>query len=197
MIWTARAVCGYPGGMPHALLRPWRPEDANDLHDAVASSPDLATQLPVADLAAAEACRDFIAARLAPVTDGGRNVAIEVGGAVVGNVGISAVERRHGTGWVHYWLTTSARGKGLAAAAVATVADWALTEHDLFRLELGHRVNNPASCAVARRAGFLAEGVERAKLAYAGERFDVETHARLLTDPTPSGSRLEVAPGTW
>ncbi|WP_440697198.1 GNAT family N-acetyltransferase [Clavibacter nebraskensis] len=44
-------------------------------------------------------------------------------------------------------------------------------------------MNNPASCRVARRAGFIAEGIERAKLRYGDERFDVETHARLATDP--------------
>ena len=53
----------------------------------------------------------------------------------------------------------------------------------MFRLELGHRVNNPASCQVAIAAGFAVEGVERAKLRYGQKRFDVETHARLATDP--------------
>lgn len=48
--------------------------------------------------------------------------------------------------------------------------------------ELGHRVNNPSSCTVATRAGFAAEGVERFKLHYGGERFDVDFHARLCTD---------------
>lgn len=50
-------------------------------------------------------------------------------------------------------------------------------------LELGHRTNNPASCVVARRARFLVEGLERQKLRYGDERFDVELHARLATDP--------------
>lgn len=48
-----------------------------------------------------------------------------------------------------------------------------------------HRTNNPASCSGARRAGFLAEGIERAKLEYGSQRFDVETHARLASDPVP------------
>ncbi|WP_235994945.1 GNAT family N-acetyltransferase [Nonomuraea montanisoli] len=52
----------------------------------------------------------------------------------------------------------------------------------LFRLELGHRVDNPASCRVAAKAGFLAEGIERGKLVYDGVRHDVERHARLATD---------------
>ncbi|WP_346425826.1 GNAT family N-acetyltransferase [Plantibacter flavus] len=84
---------------------------------------------------------------------------------------------------------TSARGGGLATRAVRTVADHAFRE-GLFRLELGHRVNNPASCGVATRAGFLPEGIERQKLAYGADRFDVELHARLATDPVPDGDLL-------
>ena len=183
--------------MPHALLRPWRPGDAGALRSAVTISPDLITQLPVDTLTTLAACTRFIEEHLAPASDAGRHLAIERDGAAVGNVGIGAIDRRHGTGWVYYWVAAPARGRGLAAAALGALAQWALTDGDLFRLELGHRVNNPASCAVATRAGFLAEGLERAKLAYGDERFDVETHARLRTDPAPSGAALPVASGTW
>ena len=41
------------------------------------------------------------------------------------------------------------------------------------------------SRTVATRAGFIAEGLERKKLQYGAERFDVETHARLRTDLRP------------
>lgn len=121
------------------------------------------------------------------VVDQGRALAVALvdGDAVLGGTAVSAIDRRHGTGWVSYWLARDARGRGLATRAVATLSAAALEEAGLFRLELGHRVNNPASCAVAQRAGFLAEGVERAKLRYGDERFDVETHARLATDPSP------------
>lgn len=51
-------------------------------------------------------------------------------------------------------------------------------------------MNNPASCVVAERAGFIAEGVERAKLKHGDERFDVELHARLATDPVPDHTGL-------
>jgi RimJ/RimL family protein N-acetyltransferase len=44
-------------------------------------------------------------------------------------------------------------------------------------------LNNPASCAVAAGAGFLSEGIERQRLAFDGTRYDVERHARLVTDP--------------
>jgi RimJ/RimL family protein N-acetyltransferase len=55
----------------------------------------------------------------------------------------------------------------------------------LERLELGHRVNNPASGAVARAAGFVHEGTEREKFLVDGERIDVLTYGRLRSDPWP------------
>lgn len=185
--------------MPQPLLRPWRDGDAAALRSAVATTPDLMTQLPIAALDSREACAAFIAEHLVPSREGGRNLAIVLDGDAVGNVGMSAVDPRHGNAWVFYWVAASARGRGLAARALSTLAAHALDPAgaDLFRLELGHRVNNPASCAVATRAGFVAEGVERAKLAYGRERFDVETHARLRTDPASSTPLLQVAPGTW
>lgn len=70
--------------------------------------------------------------------------------------------------------------------ACRSLARWAFDDAGLFRLELGHRVNNPASCGVARgAAGFAVEGLERQKLEYDGVRFDVELHARLATDAHP------------
>lgn len=165
------------------LLRPWRASDAPDLLLACTTTPDLATQLPTAETTTVEAARAVIADHLTP-GDTYRPWALEVDGAVVGTVALSALETRHGTGWASYWLASAGRGRGHASAALAAAAAWAF-ERDFFRLELGHRVNNPASCGVATRAGFVAEGVERAKLRYGDERYDVETHARLATDPYP------------
>ncbi|WP_182112237.1 MULTISPECIES: GNAT family N-acetyltransferase [unclassified Actinotalea] len=172
-----------------AALRPWTVQDAPALRDAVAQSPDLATQLGGAALRTVEDCADYITAHL---LDRGLH-AITVDGVAVSTVGISHLDPRHDTAWTSYWLTASARGRGLATRAVATVARWAFDELGLFRLELGHRVNNPASCRVATAAGFTAEGIERAKLRYGAERFDVETHARLRTDPRPEIEPLALA----
>lgn len=168
--------------MPH--LRPWLPSDAPALLDAVSGAPDLAPQfggaLPATpDEAAAHIERSLLFHERA------KNWAVEVDGVAVGNVGLSAIECTHDTAWAYYWLAPAARGRGLAARGLAALAAWAFDD-GLFRLELGHRVNNPASCAVARAAGFAAEGIERAKLRYGAERFDVETHARLVTDPSPT-----------
>ncbi|MBD3942745.1 GNAT family N-acetyltransferase [Microbacterium sp. NEAU-LLC] len=174
------------------LLRPWSLDDAAALQDAVATSPDLERQLGPSTPATESESRDFIARRLAPSRER-VNAAIVVDGRAVGNVGISSLDRVNDIGWVYYWLGTDARGRGLAARAAATIAAHGFGELGLFRLELGHRVNNPASCGFATRAGFLAEGVERQKLRYGSERFDTETHARLATDPAPDVDLLALS----
>jgi RimJ/RimL family protein N-acetyltransferase len=172
------------------VLRSWQAADAPALRDAWLSSPDLGTQFGDADLSTDEHARDFIAQVLVS-EDTRQNWAIVAGGVAVGNVGASAIEYRHETAWISYWLAWSARGRGYATRALTTVADWAF-DAGLFRLELGHRLNNPASCGVATRAGFITEGTERQKLKYASERFDVELHARLATDPAPVTNSLHI-----
>ncbi len=166
------------------LLRAWSPLDAPALVDAVAATPDLATQLPLDQLGSVTTARRFIVSTLR--SNPTRRVwAVVDDGVPVGSIALTHIDRRHGTAWVSYWLASAARGRGLATRALAAAAEWAFTHGELFRLELGHRVNNPSSCAVACRGGFVAEGVERQKLRYAGERFDVELHARLASDPAP------------
>lgn len=168
-------------------LRPWRPTDASVLLTASAD-PELARQLGGRTFDDETAAAAFIATTYR--FDGhARNWAVVDDGVLVGNVGVTAIEHTHGTAWISYWLTPGARGRGLATRALVTAADDAFGL-GLHRLELGHRTNNPASCAVATRAGFRAEGVERDKLLYGDERFDVETHARLATDPAPDVTGL-------
>lgn len=119
--------------------------------------------------------------------------AIDLGGVAVGNVSASNLEPRHNTGWVSYWVAEPARGKNLASRAVATVCAWLFMQRDTFRLELAHRVNNPASGRVAANAGFIVEGLERQKLRYGAERFDALSYSRLATDPNPSAELLRIS----
>lgn len=67
----------------------------------------------------------------------------------------------------------------------STTTEGDLIERGVERLELGHRVNNPASGAVARHAGFIREGTERGKFLIGGQRIDVDTYGRLHSDPSP------------
>ncbi|MGN8048684.1 GNAT family N-acetyltransferase [Curtobacterium sp. 22159] len=172
---------------PVAVLRPWRRADAPALVVASAD-PELARQLGGVRFSDVEDAAAFIAS-VYRLDDRSRNWAVVEAdggsGAVLGNVAVTSIEHTHGTAWVSYWLLPRARGRGLATRALVAAVDDAVAL-GVHRLELGHRTNNPASCAVATRAGFSAEGIEREKLRYGEERFDVETHARLATDPRPA-----------
>ncbi|MFC9942021.1 GNAT family N-acetyltransferase [Streptomyces pratensis] len=168
------------------LLRPWRTDDAPAVLRAFAP-PEMARQTsrPVATTAEA---LEWIACREGERTAGsGYTWAVVREGAALGSVAVTAVDHVHNTGWVSYWTTEAARGTGIAAAGVRALARWAFDSLGLHRLELGHRTNNPASCAVALRAGFAVEGIERKKLRYGDTRYDVERHARLATDDVNDG----------
>ncbi|GAA4422998.1 hypothetical protein GCM10023169_18080 [Georgenia halophila] len=168
------------------VLRPWASRDASALIAAAQSAPDLAAQFGSADMSSRRAAEVFIEQSLR-FDEQVKNWAVVEDDVAVGNVGASAIEFRHETAWLYYWLSSAARGKGYATGALVSVCDWAF-ENGLYRLELGHRVNNPASCRVATAAGFQAEGIEREKLRYGSARYDVETHARLVTDPAPAAT---------
>ena len=154
---------------------------------AFASAPDMARQGDVADLASAE---NYVSWLLDPESRH-RPWVIAVGDRLVGLVCVS-VDEANRSGWFSYWMHKDARGRGWVTRAAATVADLALRQWGLEQLELGHRVNNPASGAVARAAGFVKEGTERAKFLIDGERIDVDTYGRLRADPAPRFEPLPV-----
>lgn len=169
------------GGGPQPILRRPRRADASDVLDAFCSNPDMARQGAVTDIAEAER----YLGRLLGDGPAHEPWGIALDGCLVGLVCVS-VDEANRSGWFWYWMHATSRGQGLMGRAAATVADWALTQRDLERLELGHRVNNPASGAVARRAGFRKEGTERGKFFINGERIDVDIYGRLRTDPFPT-----------
>ena len=168
--------------MSEVLLRPWHVSDGVALLVARNTDPDLDKQF-ANDFHTEDEAAAYISEFL-EFNDQIKNWAIVVDGVPIGNVGLSNISKSNQSAWAYYWLAANARGHGYASNALATVADWAF-RNQIFRIELGHRTNNPSSCRVATNAGFLVEGLERQKLKYGAERFDVELHARLATDPSP------------
>ncbi|MFJ2767727.1 GNAT family N-acetyltransferase [Streptomyces sp. NPDC087300] len=174
-----------PGGIEAGgglSLRPWREEDTAEVLAAF-RAPLMERQADEPVDSTGTAAR-WIARRAAErAADSAYAFAVvDAGDRPLGHVAVGAVNRVHDTGWVSYWTVPRARGRGVAARGCAALAHWTFTELGLFRLELGHRTDNPASCRVAHAAGFAVEGLQRRKLAYDGVRHDVELHARLASD---------------
>jgi RimJ/RimL family protein N-acetyltransferase len=108
-------------------------------------------------------------------------------GRLVGNVSLWGVDPAALTASVGYRTAPWARGQGVAPAAVDAVTGWAFGALGLERVELPHRVANPASCRVAQKCGYLLEGVLRQEYRDDdGVRWDCHLHARLAADPPMS-----------
>jgi RimJ/RimL family protein N-acetyltransferase len=75
-------------------------------------------------------------------------------GALLGSVGLQAIDWDMRAADVGYMLGAHARGRGLATRALQLAADWAFAELGLERVELRTMHQNAASRAVAERAGF-------------------------------------------
>jgi len=164
-------------------LRRWRVADALRL-TAAHQDPDMINQGGIRDTASAV---DWIG-RVADLDNGHVYAVADAEDHPVGCVAVTNIDR-HQVGWTWYWTIADIRGRGVARDALRALVDWAHHDAGLYRLELGHRTNNPASCGVASSAGFMFEGLERQRLAYDGTRYDVERHARLAPDPLQTPQR--------
>ncbi|WP_120002843.1 GNAT family N-acetyltransferase [Nesterenkonia muleiensis] len=176
--------------MTSPALRRLALDDAEDVLAGFTADPEMERQGEVKDLESAQTYIRF----LTNAEEGNHGFAVDVSDRCAGVVGINGATR-HKLGWFFYWMHPDFRGQGLTASAAAAVANWALSSRDsggggFERLELGHRVNNPTSGAVAQAAGFIHEGTERKKFLVNGERIDVFTYGRLATDPVPETSPL-------
>jgi RimJ/RimL family protein N-acetyltransferase len=104
-------------------------------------------------------------------------------GTFLGQVGVS-VCGRYQSAELFYWVTPSARGRGVASSAVSLVCDWAFA-NALERLQLVVHLENDASHHVAARCGFTREGTLRGYERFKGRRPDVVSWSLLATDARP------------
>jgi RimJ/RimL family protein N-acetyltransferase len=86
------------------------------------------------------------------------------------------------TGELGYLVAPSARGRGVASAALSQLTDWAFAEHDLVRIELLISVANEPSKRVAARCGYIFEGVLRSLYFKQGMHEDTEIWSRVASD---------------
>jgi RimJ/RimL family protein N-acetyltransferase len=104
------------------------------------------------------------------------------GGELQGAVGINAITWQHRVGQIGYWVAPEARRNGVASRSVRLLADWALHDLGLARVEIRVDVENEASQGVAEAAGFTREGVLRSRAESKGRRWDEVMFSLLPAD---------------
>lgn len=113
----------------------------------------------------------------------GAGWAIARGGEVIGQISLRCIDLENGAGELSYWILPHGRGANVAPKALCELSSWVFGSAGFHRLELAHSVNNPASCRVAQKSGYPAEGVKRQQVHHADGWHDMHTHARLASDP--------------
>jgi RimJ/RimL family protein N-acetyltransferase len=100
----------------------------------------------------------------------------------VGHIGLWLSELRHGRATAGYSVGPSARGRGIAAAALTALTRFAWTIPGLHRVELLIEPWNVASVRTAERAGYRREGLLRSHQKIGGERRDMLMYAAIRSD---------------
>ena len=140
---------------PTTRLRPWRAVDAPVLA-AAWSDPEIRDRLRVPQPADQATARRWISQREQAWTDG-RSVDLAVtdppSGTVIGEVGLSGFDPVRRAALIGWWIASGWRGQGRASEAVRLVVDWVLSDGPLEAVMAEVGADNPASMAVARRAG--------------------------------------------
>ncbi len=95
----------------------------------------------------------------------------------VGGIGLWLVAVPYGRATAGYSVTPSARGRGLAAAALIAVTEFAWTIPALHRIELYIEPWNQGSVRTAERAGYEREGLLRSHQEIGGRRRDMLLYA--------------------
>jgi len=103
--------------------------------------------------------------------------------AILGSISLFHLDAKNSSGEIGYTIGPNARGRGVAARAIAAVGNFAFDELKVVRLEIFHAIENERSCSAATKAGFRLEGTLRKSFRYAdGLLHDEHIHGRLSDD---------------
>jgi 8-oxo-dGTP diphosphatase len=177
----------FPIRTQRLVLRPLVPEDATAVHRLVNDWEvvRMLSRLPFPY--PRELMDDWIASTAAQMEDGSAyHLAItgdELGREMlIGCIGLR-LDGAPRTGQLGYWVGRRFWGHGVATEAAAKVASWALAHLPVDRIRASVAVDNLASAAVLRRAGFretgtgteefLARGGEHPVIVFEAERDDI------------------------
>lgn len=149
---------------PGVSLNPVQLSDAAPLASLISANlATLALHMPqVAALAHPHAAREHLEHALAAAAEHTLyEWHIVADGVLCGSIRLNHIEPANHKASVGYFVSTSHQGRGLATQSVRTVAQWCFEELGLNRIELRCTSDNLASQSVAKRVGFVWEGMLR------------------------------------
>jgi RimJ/RimL family protein N-acetyltransferase len=164
-------------------LRPWRADDADVVRTAFAT-PDI-RRWHMHSIDSDDEAREWVEnwnTSWHAETDAGWAIARTSDDQAIGQASLRTVALFAAQAQVSYWVLPAARGADVATRATRTLSQWATQVLHLHRVFLLHSTANPASCRVALKGGFPAEGTLRGYMLHTDGWHDVHIHARLRTD---------------
>ncbi|HEY3840427.1 MAG TPA: GNAT family protein [Bryobacteraceae bacterium] len=91
----------------------------------------------------------------------GFSAGIRINGTLCGAIGLHAIDPRHRSSSIGYWLTEGLQGRGVMTKACRAVVGAAFEHYGLHRIEIRCATGNNKSCAIPERLGFQYEGTLR------------------------------------
>jgi [ribosomal protein S5]-alanine N-acetyltransferase len=163
---TGRDVC----------LRPLVSADAADYANAFAQDPEIGRLLGIEQDPNEQTVLDTVASQGQFAADGeGVELAIAdpVTGQLWGSLRVHQLRWHHRRGEIGFWLIPSQRGRGVGGSVASLTLSWLFNELDLLRVEMNTIPENSAMVALARRLGFVQEGIQRSRNLERGSRVDI------------------------
>ena len=107
------------------------------------------------------------------------------GSALLGTVALVNIDLEGRTAEVGYWVSASARGRGVASTATGALVDWGFSL-GLERIQAHVMAGNEASRRVMDSVGFVEEGVLRSLPAgscgHGVDRIDIHVYSQIRSD---------------
>jgi ribosomal-protein-alanine N-acetyltransferase len=101
---------------------------------------------------------------------------------VLGQVAFRSLHVADGLAELSCWVVRDRRRQQVGSKAIRTLANWALADLRLERVELLHSTRNEPACRTAKRAGFRVEGTKRRLQQYQDGFHDMHLHSRVRGD---------------
>jgi len=118
----------------------------------------------------------------------GFGAGIRIGRRLAGSIGLHAIDERHRSSSIGYWLSEEFRGGGVMTAACRAVVTEAFEHYGLHRIEIRCATKNHKSRAVPQRLGFVQEGILREAEWLYDHFVDLVVYSMLEQDwPGPTG----------